>query len=649
MKTRRPSEPPADTRQPIAISYLRFSSPEQRRGDSVRRQTEGTERWCERSGIPLDRNLSFRDAGRSAYHGRHRSDKAALGQFLELAKGGKIPRGSYLVIENLDRLSREDERTALRLWLDILDSGINIVQLEPETVFRHERSDMVDVLRAIIELSRGHSESRMKSARIAGWWEGRRCRLRDEGRLLYGQLPAWIRMVDAQRVNDRLTGGRLELIPERAAAVRRIFKLARTGLGHSAICRRLRQEGVAPFGDCVEDDEGVRKAKDGERWGSGNWSRSYVRLILNDRRAVGELEMPDGEPVKGYYPAVVDERTWLETRAATAARRLGKPGRLGGGEDEGCANLFGGLLRNARDGGTYQATYRIDSGKPVRVLRCGAYRDGKGSAWSFPLADFERGALSCLKEIDPAEVLPTDTSPDAPAVVDAELAWVRERKAALEAELLKGDVAVLADALRKLEARETELTGRLDEAKEEAVKPMAETWADVKTLADLLDEAKDPADVRLRLRAAIRRVVAEVWLCVVPRGRDRLARVQIHFTTGGRRDYVMLSRPTRGNGRTSHPGGLWVRSWRKEDLADMGLEQDALRDIREEGWMPAYVSELEDAPLGLLFPEAPAVGSNRRCRVCGQDFAGDRRRSYCSPQCLAKRRARKARAAAAAR
>ena len=39
-----------------------------------------------------------------------------------------MPRGSYLVIENLDRLSREDERTALRLWLDILDAGINSVQ-----------------------------------------------------------------------------------------------------------------------------------------------------------------------------------------------------------------------------------------------------------------------------------------------------------------------------------------------------------------------------------------------------------------------------------------------------------------------------------------------------------------------------------------
>src|SRR5690242_9369427 len=114
----RPTAPPRPAATPIAVSYLRFSTPEQAKGDSLRRQTEASEKWCDRNGLALD--TTIRDLGVSAHRGKHRSDKAALGRFLEEVKAGRVPRGSYLVIENLDRLSREEERTALRLWLDIL-------------------------------------------------------------------------------------------------------------------------------------------------------------------------------------------------------------------------------------------------------------------------------------------------------------------------------------------------------------------------------------------------------------------------------------------------------------------------------------------------------------------------------------------------
>src|SRR5262245_27895429 len=100
---------------PVVISYIRFSDQPQQQGDTLRRQTAGTERWCERNGFRLDTSLTVRDLGVSAFRGKHRSDKAALGQFLEAVRRGKVPRGSFLVIENLDRLSREEERPALRL------------------------------------------------------------------------------------------------------------------------------------------------------------------------------------------------------------------------------------------------------------------------------------------------------------------------------------------------------------------------------------------------------------------------------------------------------------------------------------------------------------------------------------------------------
>jgi hypothetical protein len=45
-----------------------------------------------------------------------------------------------------------------------------------------------------------------------------------------------------------------------------------------------------------------------------------------------------------------------------------------------------------------------------------------------------------------------------------------------------------------------------------------------------------PQDVRLRLRAALRRIIDSIWLLVVPRGRDRLCVAKVRFTGGGQRE-----------------------------------------------------------------------------------------------------------------
>src|SRR5262245_40837291 len=97
---------PASTPQPLAFSYIRFSHPDQAKGDSLRRQTEAARDWCGRNGLCLDETTTLRDLGRSAYTGKHRSnpDRHALAAFLKLIEQGKVPRGSFLIIENLDRL-----------------------------------------------------------------------------------------------------------------------------------------------------------------------------------------------------------------------------------------------------------------------------------------------------------------------------------------------------------------------------------------------------------------------------------------------------------------------------------------------------------------------------------------------------------------
>src|SRR3954470_2973820 len=105
----------------LAYSYIRFSSAKQAAGDSLRRQVEGTERVCKREGWALDDSLNLRDLGVSAFRGSNVKE-GALAAFLEAVRTGKVQPGSILIVESLDRLSRNQVRTALRLFMDLLDA-----------------------------------------------------------------------------------------------------------------------------------------------------------------------------------------------------------------------------------------------------------------------------------------------------------------------------------------------------------------------------------------------------------------------------------------------------------------------------------------------------------------------------------------------
>jgi DNA invertase Pin-like site-specific DNA recombinase len=576
VKKQPPSLPPSPDASPAAYSYVRFSSPEQAEGDSLRRQTEATEAWCAGNGVRLDTSLTLRDLGVSAFKGAHRTgDKHHLALFLKLAEKGRIPPGSFLVIENLDRLSREDERTALRLWMDILDQKINIVQLHPETVFRHDESDMMDIMRAIIELSRGHSESAIKSARLGAAWDQKRKEAREGGKALTRRLPAW--------VEER--GGKLELIPTRAAAVKRIFNLAAAGYGHVLIVKRLRDEKVPAFGVYV-----VHKGRKRSAF-SGDWTRSYVALLLRDRRATGELQMrrqdgtPDGEPIPDYYPAVVTEAEWLAARAG-AAQRERRPGRTSAR----VVNLFAGLLWDARSGEPYYAaTRKAPGGFLYRILFNKTAHAGRAPYYSFSAVTFEAAILSLLAEVDPREVLGEEDGPDEVMVLSGEKAQIESRIAELEAELLRGDVAALAKVLRQLEARNRDLASKLAEARQQAAHPLSESWGECKSLLTALGNAPDPADARLRLRAALRRVVEGIWLLIVPRGRDRLAVAQAWFTGAGCRSYAILHRPPKANGAARQEGQWWARSF--TDVAPGEF------DLRDPGQARQLETVLADVPL----------------------------------------------------
>ena len=76
-----------------AISYLRFSTPEQALGNSTERQLKAARDYCARNGLDLDESMDLHDEGKSGYKGDNLKKGADLFDFLALVKAGKIPAG----------------------------------------------------------------------------------------------------------------------------------------------------------------------------------------------------------------------------------------------------------------------------------------------------------------------------------------------------------------------------------------------------------------------------------------------------------------------------------------------------------------------------------------------------------------------------
>ena len=368
---------------PPAYSYLRFSSPQQAAGDSVRRQTAAREAWlAAHPGVQLDQSLVMTDTGRSAFK-RDDWDTYALARFVDHIRARRVEPGSYLLVENLDRLSRENAGEATELFLSIVNKGVVVVQLSPIVMEFRRPVNMHSLMFAILELSRGHSESAAKSERVGAAWA--RKQREAATRVVTRRLPGWVRLAD----------GKLTADPAAAETVRRIFELARDGSGVAAIARTLNAERVPVIG---------RKTFKGR---SVAWSSSTIYQILTSRAVVGEYvpykcrsagRKPPGESVPGYFPPVIDPDTFHAVQGVIARRATSGRGRRGKH-----VNVFAGLLANARDGGSL--TYRHHSTRPTTLVPADVKSGRTGNRWvSFPAAAFEDAVLDELAEIKAADV-----------------------------------------------------------------------------------------------------------------------------------------------------------------------------------------------------------------------------------------------------
>ena len=136
---------------PRVYSYRRFSSGRQATGHSLERQTALARAWCNERNLQLDDTLVVSDLGVSAFNGKNAS-QGALAGFLLAAKNKKVPAGSILLVESLDRLSRSSVSDAIELLTSIVRSGIRVVSMIDNKEWNNETiNDMMSLISSSTE------------------------------------------------------------------------------------------------------------------------------------------------------------------------------------------------------------------------------------------------------------------------------------------------------------------------------------------------------------------------------------------------------------------------------------------------------------------------------------------------------------------
>ncbi len=379
-----------------AYSYVRMSTHKQLRGDSLRRQLERSKAFADEHSLLLDDSL--RDIGISAWKGRN-FKTGALGRFLSMVESGEIPKGSYLLIESLDRLSREAVPDALTLFMAIINAGITIATLgDDRQIYSRDilNGDWTKLIIGLAVMSRGHEESQTKSERVRAAIHRKRENAREGKGQITGLTPAWI---DAERIGaNRYTF----TLNHHTETVRAIYEMAARGLGATVIARKLNAEGVPAF-----------KSKDG-------WYQSIIKALLSRHDVIGTFQphrvqdgkrVPDGDPIESYFPAAIDKDLFL--RVQSMRSNPGRPGRKG----DMFTNLFTGLCHCSHCGGPMTMKLsRVKGNENGRYLVCSNYVRGHRCTEGnrhFRYEPFETAILDHVRELNLAEAIATTMTNEA--------------------------------------------------------------------------------------------------------------------------------------------------------------------------------------------------------------------------------------------
>ncbi len=319
----------------IAIIYARFSTSEQSKGYSLERQRTLGLQFAVGQGWQVETTIT--DQGRSAYHGTNRVQGTALGDF-EIEASTGLHRGKVLVVENIDRLSRQSAKASAQLVWKLNENGIDVATWHDGHIYRCD-GDMMDHFSLIIKGALGEEESAKKSKRTAATWQKRMDAISQGAKdVPIPNTPLWIDRID----------GKMVLNEHRTKVLNEIYDLYIDGVGIHKIVTILHSR-----------DEPSWTPPE-QRRGNNGWFYSYIYRLLTKRTVLGEYVTGKGAILAAdFFPQAINAEKWNRAQAALAMRK----GNQTTAKANYNRNLLQGIVVCDACGGGAHFRHQIDKGQ----------------------------------------------------------------------------------------------------------------------------------------------------------------------------------------------------------------------------------------------------------------------------------------------
>ncbi|MFC9007800.1 recombinase family protein [Streptomyces microflavus] len=327
------------TRKIPAISYIRFSSAKQGAGSSVERQEGVLGAWLSRHPEYELMPIRYADYGKSGYTGEN--IKHGFGKLQAAVDLGIIPKGSVILVENIDRTGRQPPLDMIGVLTRILTAGVNIITLDDGVMYTEESVNGQHLFLLAAKVQQANTYSANLSKRVTASYKSREAKAK-AGEAIRRAVPMWL--------NPDGT-----LNPAVAPYMKQAFEDAAVGMGERRILRRL-CEASSIF-------EGITSTTL-KRWMRNKTAIGYWPAMVDKygnlvRDSEGNAVRDD---IPNVYPPVVEPDLFYRVQSVFNARKkYAAP----------TSNFLTGLVRCSECGSNYNK--QISSRNPgvMDTMKCG--------------------------------------------------------------------------------------------------------------------------------------------------------------------------------------------------------------------------------------------------------------------------------------
>ena len=271
--------------------YIRISSRQQQEGGGIDRQVANCRRYCHENSFQITDEMY--DIAESAFTGKNIKN-GEFGRFIKDVDVGLIKTPCRLVVDDLDRISRDEPLEALMTYKTLLDSGVQIIDVHDGKIYDKEimKSDPTLLLSPFLKFMQSHAESSSKSNRVSGYFD----KVRKKERLHEGISPKWLKKSPCGKKwrfnnNNKTT---IEVIIELYLEGSELSNML--PVGTQMVAKILNRHGFATLGR------------------SKNWSSSSVRKVLKNHALYGcYIPKHKGiylDAIDDFYPAIITEEKY---------------------------------------------------------------------------------------------------------------------------------------------------------------------------------------------------------------------------------------------------------------------------------------------------------------------------------------------------